>query len=676
MEKNAKGSANLGLGIDTGGTYTDAAIMSMDDGTVLCKAKSLTTRNDLSLGIKGAIEKLDHSMFKSIHLVAISSTLATNSVVEGKGCRVGLILVGNDVAANIPVDEMVRIKGGHNLQGEAKEELDLDAAKLFILHTQDKVDGYAISSYLSVRNPEHEIALKAMVKSITDKPVVCGHELSTALGFNERTVTAILNARLIPIISDLIASLKKVQEELKIRAPLMIVKGDGSLMDESIARERPVETILSGPAASIIGAKALTKLQDAVIIDVGGTTTDIGILRGGRPRLDPEGAILGGWRTRVKAVDAFTSGIGGDSRVVVARNKIHLTPLRVIPLCIASSTYPTLRPRLEALKGITRWVPSSMDVESTPQIHEYYIFSRYVGGPEVGPEQGKVLEILKGEPLSIYEIAEKLSTHPLSLNLRKMEELGMIQRIGLTPTDILHAEGSYVEYDAEASKLAVEIQSAALEIPPSEFIHQVKTMVIEKIATEVFKKLVFEEVGEQRLEVVANSLINNMIRSTGRRDFACKLEVNKPLIGIGAPVGAYLPGVAERFHTTLVLPEHSEVGNAAGAVSGNVMETVEMLIKPKKGMGSLENPPCILYWAQEKKEFEELTEALAYAKLHGSDAVIAKAKASGADTVEVLVDNHRNETKLDKGWGGNILLELKLTVTGIGKPKLFYEGKR
>ena len=147
-------------------------------GRCCARPKSLTTRNDLSLGIKGAIEKLDHTMFKHIHLVAISSTLATNSVVEGKGCRVGLILAGNDVAANIPVDEIVRIKGGHTLQGEAKEELEIEAARLFVLHTQDKVDGYAISSYLSVRNPEHEIALKAMVKSITDKPVVCGHELS------------------------------------------------------------------------------------------------------------------------------------------------------------------------------------------------------------------------------------------------------------------------------------------------------------------------------------------------------------------------------------------------------------------------------------------------------------------------------------------------------------------
>ena len=105
-------NSNLGLGIDTGGTYTDAAILDIDNGKVLSKAKALTTRNDLSIGIANAIGKLDRSMFDKLRLVAISSTLATNSVVEGKGCRVGLIVIGHEAVANIPVDEVVLIKGG------------------------------------------------------------------------------------------------------------------------------------------------------------------------------------------------------------------------------------------------------------------------------------------------------------------------------------------------------------------------------------------------------------------------------------------------------------------------------------------------------------------------------------------------------------------------------------
>jgi N-methylhydantoinase A/oxoprolinase/acetone carboxylase beta subunit len=376
-------------------------------------------------------------------------------------------------------------------------------------------------------------------------------------------------------------------------------------------------------------------------------------------------------------VDVFTSGIGGDSRVVVAAGKVHLSPLRVIPLCIASSSYPTLRPKLEALRGAKgKWVPSYMDLDAIPQATEFYIFCKKVTGPDIGPDQEKVLELVRTEPRSLYEIAEMLNVHPLSLNLRKMEALGMILRIGLTPTDMLHAEGSYVEYDAEASKIGVEIQAANLEVPVPEFIETVKTAVIEKISTEVFKKLIYEEVGDAKLDDVAMSLINNMILGTGRRDFACKLELNKHIIGIGAPVGAYLPGVAERFHTGLDLPLHSEIGNAAGAISGNVMESVEMLIKPKKGLGAMENPPCTLYWMQEKKDFENLDEAAAYARDVGGRLVKEKALASGADTVEIIVDNNRKEARLDKGWGSNILLELNITITGVGKPRLFFEGKR
>ncbi len=212
-------------------------------------------------------------------------------------------------------------------------------------------------------------------------------------------------------------------------------------------------------------------------------------------------------------------------------------------------------------------------------------------------------------------------------------------------------------------------------IPVPEFIRMMRTMVIEKIAIEVFKKLIYEEVGNTMINDDGYvAVVNNMIRGLGRRDFSCKLEVNKPLIGIGAPVGAYLPGVAERFHTDLVLPEHSEVGNAAGAISGNVMESVEMLIKPKKGLGAMENPPCTLYWMEEKKDFSNLGEALVYAKAEGGRLVHDKALAAGADTVEILVEDNRKQIEADKGMGELFLLEVELTITGVGKPRLFFES--
>lgn len=668
---------NLGLGIDTGGTYTDSVIIDLDDGKVLSKSKALTTRNDLSIGISNSIDTLDKELFNGIRLVSVSSTLATNSVVEGKGCRVGLIVVGYEFDRSIDVEEVSQIKGGHDLAGESREELDLEAAKDFVIAVKDKVDGFAISSYLSVRNPEHEIALKRMMASLTSHPVVCGHDLSSKLGFNERTVTAVLNAKLIPIIADLVASVKIVLKGRNIDAPLMIVKGDGSLMSDAVAKERPVETILSGPAASLTGARYLTGEDDAVVIDVGGTTTDIGMLRKGKPRLDPEGALIGGWRTRVRAADISTSGIGGDSRVVIHSGKVYLTPLRVVPLCIANTMYPKIIDKLKkAREYSTRPQPSYLDVSKVSQVTEFFVFSRDVNGYELSPLEMRVIELVKQEPRSIFEISEITRDHPFSINVRRLEEIGIVQRIGLTPTDILHAEGSYVEYDPTPSKVGVEIQAKILGSSPSKLCSIVKEAVIHKITLELLKKLIYEETGQSGYCSVAADFLDKFVNLETGIDYSCRLALHKKIIGIGAPVGTYLPSVAKRLQTDLILPEHMEVGNAVGAITGSIIENIEILIRPKPGMGVMEDPPCILHSSDEKKEFETLAEAVEYARAVGAKIVMARAVESGAEGVEVVVENSELRANLGKEWGDDVQLEVKVSATAVGKPRQFFEGRR
>jgi len=667
---------HLGLGIDTGGTYTDAVIIDLEKGKVLSKAKALTTRHDLSEGISNSIGALENVKHSDIRLVSVSSTLATNSVVEGKGCRVGLILAGGEYRQTVPIDEVVEISGGHNLVGEKLADLDLNKAREFVNRTVDKVDAYAISSYLSVRNPEHEIALKEMVKSMCDKPVVCGNELSTKLGFYERTVTAILNAKLIPIVADLMLSVKKVLKSFNISAPLMIVKGDGSLMGESVALEKPVETILSGPAASLIGAKYLTKEEDGIMIDIGGTTTDIGVLRGGKPRLDPEGAMIGGWRTRVKAADISTSGIGGDSRIVVTNSAIHLNPLRVMPLCIASSKWGCIREKLvKASESKPRPQAGHVAIENVIQNTEFFIFNKEVRGMELSKEEQQFVDLVKQEPRTVYEVSELTGIHPFSFNIRRLEEVGYVLRIGLTPTDILHADGSYIEYDEDASKLAVQIQSGILEVAPADFCKEVRKAVIYKLSMELIKKLVYEETGHMPVCDVCVNTFDKTITHKPGLDYSVGLKLHKKIIGIGAPVGAYLPAVAEKFNTHLLLPEHSEVGNAVGAITGSIMETVEVLIRPKPGVSAMENPPCTLHSTSERKDFDTLTEAVAYAEDWTRTLAKKLAMDAGADEVEIVVEKDDKIGHLGKSWGEGIRLETKVAATAIGKPKLFFEAK-
>ncbi len=215
---------SLVLGIDTGGTYTDGVIIERTTKQIIAKAKALTTREDLSIGIVNCINQMDFDNFAEIGVVSLSTTLATNAIVEGRGCEVGLLMIGFSPTQKLPVQEIRTVPGGHTVKGEEKEAMDEALTREAIESFRGKVDAIAISSYLSIRNPVHELTAQALVREILDVPVVCAHHLTRSLGVHERTVTAILNARLIPIIKELLLSVKKVLAEKQIKAAIMVVK--------------------------------------------------------------------------------------------------------------------------------------------------------------------------------------------------------------------------------------------------------------------------------------------------------------------------------------------------------------------------------------------------------------------------------------------------------------------
>jgi N-methylhydantoinase A/oxoprolinase/acetone carboxylase beta subunit len=662
----------FGLGIDTGGTYTDAVLMDVSGGRVVAKAKALTTRDDLSAGIANAVGGMRIELPCDIGMVSLSSTLATNSIVEGKGCSVGLISIGREFDRSIPVDMYACVSGGHTLSGAEAEPLDEQHLRDSILSMRDRVDGIAITSYLSVRNPDHENRARAAAGKLTDIPTVCGHELSSSLGFNERAVTSVMNARLIPVIRELMDSVKKVMEDRGISAPLMVMRGDGSIMSEEVAAERPIETILSGPAASLVGAKALTGRENAIVMDMGGTTTDIGILRNGRPRLEKEGAIIGGRRTRVMAVEVSTSGIGGDSRIVVNGGKFVLTPMRAMPLCIAAGRWPQIIKRIKAAADAPgRNTPESLDISRAVQDIEFFVKIKEPKDGSITETDRKFLDIISGEPFSVSEAADILGIHPYMINIPKLEKQGMIQRIGLTPTDILHADGSYREFNPEPSVCGADYACGRMEMARDEFLTMAKAEVVDRISEELLKKLFLEETGSSSLDEVSMDLIRKSMSGRDGLDYGCRITLNKPIVGIGAPVSAYFPAMAKKFGAELLLPVHSEVGNAVGAVTGSIIETMEALIKPAAG-DTNEDPKCTVFSVLGKTDFETLTEALAYVKEEGGLFVYEKAVRAGADHVRVSADVKHKKYELGTGYGaGSVLLETNVKITAAGKPKQF-----
>lgn len=235
---------NLALGIDTGGTLTDGVLFDLDKKKIVAKTKVITTRHDLTVAVNQCLDNIlsqgEQVELDRIRMVSLSTTLATNAIVEGQGAEVGLILIGSEPDQGLPTPFYVSVGGGCNLKGKFKEEVDLVAASEAVEEMKDKVDAFAVSGYLSVRNPAQELTVANLIRELTGYPVVCAHQLSSELGFHERTVTAVLNARLMPLITDLIAAVKDSMACRGLNAPLMVVKGDGSLIGEHKARVRQI----------------------------------------------------------------------------------------------------------------------------------------------------------------------------------------------------------------------------------------------------------------------------------------------------------------------------------------------------------------------------------------------------------------------------------------------------
>ena len=313
------------LGVDTGGTYTDAVLIR-DEAEVRARAKALTTRHDLAVGVGAAVRAVLAASGVApgdVAMASLSTTLATNALVEGQGGRVALIYIGfraqdletQGLADALAGDPVCVLEGGHGHDGSPAKPLDEVSLLAFLETHKDDVSGFAVAAQFATRNPAHEQRAMEMVREVTGRPVSASHQLSAKLGGPKRALTAVLNARLIGMIDALIGRAEGELRALGIQAPMMVVRGDGALMSSAQARSRPIETILSGPAASIVGARWLTGADHALVSDIGGTTTDVAMLRDGRPAIDPDGARVGPYRTMVEAVAMRTTGLGGDSEV-------------------------------------------------------------------------------------------------------------------------------------------------------------------------------------------------------------------------------------------------------------------------------------------------------------------------------------------------------------------------
>ena len=672
------------LGIDTGGTYTDAVIMDHERSHVLAQAKALTTHENLSEGIREAILAVLNSLpgrFSpaEIELVGLSTTLATNAIVEGHGSPICLLLIGYDAELirqyrfekELVAPDVVYIRGGHNVQGDEVEPLDETAIKEAVSKRCGHVEAFAVSGYFSVRNPAHELRARALIEDVTGQevgaavPITCGHELTTQLDSVRRATTTALNAGLIPLLQELIATVRRTLDELEISAPLMVVKGDGSLVRTEWAMQRPIETILSGPAASVVGAWHLAGERDVWVVDVGGTTTDIARLQDGQPKLNPEGAQVGCWRTMVEAVDIHTVGLGGDSQVhlnkdrLAWQNPIAIGPRRIIPLCLLASHYPQV---LDELQRQSRQTPP-------PKMAGRFILAQRQAAHSLARSEKELLERLAAGPQSITSLLEgQRFQGTLVYQLEKLAAKHLISFAGFTPTDAVHVLGGYSRWNREAAQLGADLLSAEFSLSAEEFCRQVVTGVSERITTELLGKVLSQEVKalpDWKNERTATAMLARVLAPSICSALECQLTLKHPIIAIGAPVEAYLPRVAEHMHTELVIPEYAHVANAVGAIAGGVVLRMHIVIQ---FLEEREHSFFRVYLPDGNRDFHELEQAVEESQKLILPSLKEKAKKAGAEHVEIVMNRRDQRVLTGQGALDELCLGAELYFTATGRP--------
>ncbi|MEI9425960.1 hydantoinase/oxoprolinase family protein [Mesorhizobium sp. Cs1299R1N1] len=667
-------SGPLFLGIDTGGTYTDAVLWNEaggPKGKVLAKAKALTTRHDLAVGISGAVDAvLEKSGTdpKAIKLVSMSTTLATNALVEGQGGRVALIMIGFSEAdlgrgglkAALGTDPVVFCPGGHDVHGNAAK-LDLSGLEAALPELGGSVSGFAVCAYFATRNPAHELTARDLIRDRTGLPVTASHELSAKLGGPRRALTTLLNARLISMIDRLVAATEGFLGHRGIAAPLMVVRGDGALVSAAFARQRPIETILSGPAASLVGARHMTGLDDAMVSDIGGTTTDVAVLDGGRPRLDPKGATVGGFRTMVEAVAMRTFGLGGDSEVTLEDGaldpKILLGPRRLVPLALAGLVHGEAV-TLELERQLRAPNPGRMDGR----------FAVRTGVPDrlaaglTGPE-AKLYETIGATPLALDRL---LSSNARNATLNRLVSRGLVHICGFTPSDAAHVLAKQSNWDAATARLGAELfarrrdgRGQAIAATPEVLAERV-LVTLTRWSAEYILETAFAEDGLDGAATVAHALVQRAVDAhPGIARFTVALD--RPVIGLGASAPLHYAGLSPLVGNGCIVPEDTDVANALGAVVGQVRVSAEALIsQPKEGLYRLTAGGCV-------RDFIDEDAAVLAAEASLRDVVTAHAKKAGTDDAEIQI--HR-EFRISMIEDQRLFVEAHIVAVASGRPRI------
>jgi N-methylhydantoinase A/oxoprolinase/acetone carboxylase beta subunit len=442
--------------------------------------------------------------------------------------------------------------------------------------------------------------------------------------------------------------------QLQIRCPLMIVKGDGTLALAESVVTRPIETVLSGPAASLVGAQWLSGLDSFIMSDMGGTTTDLGVLLNGRPRVALDGAEVGGWRTMVRAIDVRTIGLGGDSEVLLGpQGKLSISTQRIVPVALIGQRYPEVLAMLEA---------DLADVDGGNSMQGRFVllpFGARADSPtgELTAREREVLDQIGERPQALRRVASSLSAQRAISSLRRK---GLVQLSGFTPSDAAHVLGLQTNWSSEAAKLAGQLGARLREMkfPTPERTEQFARDVWNETVRLTGRAILDTALG---VKLADDQLVDAVCRGQTLLGLATiSLKPSVPVVAVGGPVKVYYPEVARRLGCDMVFPDYCNVANAVGAATGVVAQTVVVRVA---GDGS---GVFVVHSTVGTQQYRDPAEALGRATELAREAARTAVLAMGAQAPEVKLTLQK--TMLPNATSDTGLLEAVITAEAIGRP--------
>ena len=641
------GHPQLGIGLDTGGTYTDAVLWNLEAQRLLRQVKTPTTHGDYTHCIRRAFAELaltPHEI-RALQRVALSTTLATNAITEGRLHPTLLILEAADVTfPNDIHDRWIALESCIDFRGN--EVRPFSSAELLQKIAQagdvEEVAAFAVSGYASTRNDAHERAIAACLRSHFGKPVVLGSQLSRQLGFALRARTTAWNGGLLPIVTRWLRAVRGMLAAWNIEAPLYIVKGDASLMTVAQALEQPLLTLGSGPAASLRGAAMLAVpeeqrrrwmhtlptnpasatprietlseapsrtpdetpsevLGEALVIDVGGTTCDIGPVRQGQGILAADGMRIAGHRLAVAGLQSDTHGLAGDSALSLRGGSVEgqgggqdkgqggngsrrfcFGPGRVVPFS-----------RLPAY--VRGWFPGQLAEALDGQWHfgDLAQLDLLLRDSHGSPGASRLDELFPAaSPRRTETLPMTLEGLPRGVWVERMIAERRLLRVGITPTDVAVLGDRLVSprFSKRAAREALDLHAHLLDIDPGQLLRAWE----DEIRTQALGMLLAAHLTDPPpletpwlqglLPLFAREASCERSRSGDSSEGArLQLHPARPLILVGAGASLLFDAVPRSVASWVQKPRHGAVANAVGAICSPFILRLGATVEPRKG---------------------------------------------------------------------------------------------